>query len=198
MNIRSVFNLSPEQKTIPAILKSDIPAHAIKQYGYVDVTVITYEKLPVSLITASLSNLDAQVIEDMPMFRSFVLRVPQSNLKQIVALPYIQWVEFIDPPNRLENTLGRTMHRVNTLNDGVRNLKGDGINIGIWDGGAISPHLDFSPTGRLTQVEASAVSAHSTHCSGTILGRGLINPTARGMAPNAMLYSYIFNGNIQT
>ena len=52
--------------------------------------------------------------------------------------------------------------------------------------------------GRVTQVEASAVSTHSTHCSGTILGRGLLNPTARGMAPNASLFSYNFSGNIQT
>ena len=30
------------------------------------------------------------------------------------------------------------------------------------------------------------------------MGKGLINPKARGMAPNAKLYSYNFNGNIQT
>ena len=81
----------------------------------------------------------------MPMFRSFVVRLPQANMQQLVAMPFIQWAEFIDPPNELENTLGRTLHRVNILNDGVRNLKGDGMNVGIWDGGAIGAHLDFSP-----------------------------------------------------
>ena len=87
---------------------------------------------------------------------------------------------------------------MNVLNDGVRNLKGDGINVGVWDGGEVSPHLDFSPTGRRTLMEFGSVSDHATHVAGTIGGRGLINPIARGMAPNAKIYSYNFGGNIQS
>jgi len=194
---RAVFQFKPADKTVPAILAGDIVPHAIKQAGFVDLTIITCEKLSPFEIGSSLQALGAAIMEDMPVFRSFVVRVPQDKMAQLVALPFIQWVEFIDPPNVLENTLGRTLHRVNILNDGVRNLKGEDVNVGIWDEGAIGAHLDFSPAGRVTQVEASTVSTHSTHCSGTILGRGLINPNARGMAPNAQLFSYNFSGNIQ-
>ncbi len=197
-NLRSVFQFTAAQKTVPALLSGAIPPHAIKQAGYADLTVITYEKLTVGEITGSLLPLSASVLEDMPMFRSFTIRIPQANMQRLVSLPYVQWVEFIEAPNQLENTLGRTLHRVSVLNDGVRNLKGDGINVGIWDEGEISPHLDFSPAGRLNQMEFSSASQHSTHCAGTILGRGLINQTARGMAPNASLYSFNFSGNIQT
>ena len=197
-NIRSIFQLTAEQKTVPALLKGTFPAHATKTAGYVDLTIIAYENMDAGKITGALQAIDAHIIEDMPMFRSFTIRIAKDKVQQLVGLPFVQWVEFIDAPNQLENTPGRTLHRVNILNDGPRNLKGDGVNVGIWDGGAISPHLDFSPTGRLTQVEASGVSQHSTHCAGTILGRGLINPLARGMAPNANLFSYNFNGNIQT
>lgn len=195
---RAVFQFKPADKTVPAILNGNVVPHAIKLTGYVDLTIITYENLTQFQIGSSLQTLGAAIVEVMPMFRSFVIRIPLANMQQLVALPYIQWVEFIDPPNQLENTLGRTLHRVNILNDGVRNLKGENMNVGIWDEGAIGAHIDFSPAGRVTQVEASAVSTHSTHCSGTILGRGLLNPTARGMAPNAQLFSYNFSGNIQT
>lgn len=198
LNVRAVFKFSLAQKTIPALLKGNFPAHAVKVPGFVDVNVITYEKLPIQKIQAAFAALKVIVLEDAQPFRRFTIRIPQNKVRQLVALAFVQWVEFIDPPNRLENLPGRTLHRVNILNDGVRNLKGDGINIGIWDGGAVSPHLDFSPAGRLTQVEASVVSDHSTHCSGTILGRGLRNPLAKGMAPNAKLYSYNFSGNIQS
>ncbi len=194
---RSVFQFKPVDKTVPAILNGSIVPHAVKQPGYVDLTIITYEKLSQFEIGSSLQTIGAAIMEDMPVFRTFVIRLPQANMQQLVSLPFVQWVEFIDPPNELENTLGRTLHRVSVLNDGVRNLKGDGVNVGIWDEGAIGSHLDFSPVGRLTQVEASGVSTHSTHCSGTILGRGLLNPQARGMAPDANLFSYNFNGNIQ-
>ncbi len=196
--VRSVFRFTSEQKTVPALMRGEIPPYAIKAFNYVDVNVVTYEKISAARITSSLQALSATILEDAQVFRRFTIRVSQANAKNLVALPFVQWVEFIDPPNELENTLGRTLHRVNILNDGVRNLKGDGVNVGIWDEGAIVSHLDFLPAGRVTQVEASAVSQHSSHCAGTILGRGVINQTARGMASNASLFSYNFNGNIQT
>ncbi len=196
--VRSVFQFTSAQKCVPEILSGQIPSHAVRSAGTVDLTVITYEKIPASKVQAAFNALGAYIVEDMPMFRRFTLRVTASNAGKIVALPFVQWVEYIDPPNYVENLPGRTLHRVNVLNDGPRNLKGDGINVGIWDEGAISPHLDFSPVGRVTQVEASSVSLHSTHCAGTILGRGIVNPVARGMASNASLFSWNFGGNIQT
>ena len=194
--VRSVFQFTPSQKTIPELLANQVPSYAIPVAGYADVTVVTYEKLNAAGITATLNALQASILEDMPAFRSFTIRLPQANLDELVALPFVQWTEFIQGPRQIENLPGRTLHRVSVVSDGPRNLKGDGVNVGIWDEGAISPHLDFSPTGRLTQVESGGFSQHSTHCSGTILGRGLINQVARGMAPNAALFSWNFSGNV--
>lgn len=196
--VRSVVQFNAEQKTAPSLFKGIIPAHAVKQVGFADVTIISYEKMAASAITHSLNAINASIIADNQVFRSFVIRVPQSFVKDLAGLPFVQWVEPIDPPNQLENLPGRTLHRVNILNDGVRNLKGDGINIGIWDGGQVNTgHLDFSPAGRVTIVRAGAVSDHGTHVSGTITGKGLVNPVARGMAPNATLFSWDFNTDIQ-
>ncbi|MGQ0738817.1 MAG: S8 family serine peptidase [Bacteroidota bacterium] len=196
-NIRSIFQFTPVQKTNWEVLNKQIPPYAIPAPGYADVTVITYEKLSAGKIMGTLNSLEALILEDMPVFRAFTIRVPQQKMDELVALPFIQWTEFIQGPRQTENLPGRTLHRVNVISDGPRNLKGDGVNVGIWDAGEISPHLDFSPSGRVTQVEFSAPADHSTHCAGTILGRGLINPFARGMAPNAPLFSWNFSGNIQ-
>lgn len=195
--LRSIFRFDAVHKTVPALLEGNVPAYAIKVPGHADLNVIGYEKMDVAQWTNIVSAFNGVVVENMPTFRTAVIRVPIANLRQLIDHPGVQWVEPVDPPNEVENLLGRTLHRVNTLNDGPRNLKGDGINVGIWDEGAIGTHIDFLPAGRLTQVEASAVSTHSTHCSGTITSRGLIDPLARGMAPNANLFSYNFNGNIQ-
>ncbi len=197
-NVRSVFQLSSVQKTIPDVLNGTLPAHSVKQFGYADVTIITYEKININKIEAVIQNTGSLIVKEAPMFRSFVLRVPINKLNQIIAMPFVQWVEPIDPPDELENTLGRTLHRANVLNDGLRNLKGEGVSMGIWDGGEVSPHLDFSPTGRLNLIETSAASDHSTHVAGIMGGRGLIDQRARGMAPNAQIYSFDFNGDIQS
>ncbi len=196
-NVRSVFQLSSVQKTFPDLLKEIVPSYAVKQLGFADVTIITYDKISINKIEAAIQNTGSIIVKEAPMFRSLVLRVPINKLNQIIAMPFVQWVEPIEPPDELENILGRSLHRDNILNDGVRNLKGEGINMGIWDGGEVSPHLDFSPNGRLNQIEFSAVSDHTTHVSGTMTGRGLIDPKARGMSPNSTLYAYDFNGDIQ-
>lgn len=196
--VRSIFQFSPSQKTNRELLDRQVPAHAAAVAGYADVTITTYEKMEAGKISASVHALGAIILEDIPIFKNFVIRVPQANLEALVALPFVQWVEFIQGPIQTENLPGRTLHRVNVIGDGVRNLKGDNINIGIWDAGEISQHMDFLPVGRVTLVETSSSQQHSTHCAGTILGRGLINSLARGMAPNANLYSWNFNGNIQT
>lgn len=195
--IRSIFQFTTAQKATPEVLNQIIPPHAIPAADFVDVQVLTYEKLNTALIAASLQSVEAMVIEEKPMFRIFTIRAHQANLHLLTALPFVQWVEFVDGPNQIENLPGRTLHRVNILGDGTRNLKGDGINVGVWDAGEISLHLDFLPVGRVTQVETSSTSQHSTHVAGTILGRGLVNPIARGMAPNANLFSWNFNGDVQ-
>lgn len=197
--VRSVINFTADQKITPSLAKGEIPAHAVKQGGFVDVVVTTYDKISAASAIASINAVGATLLEDQQLFRNFVIRVPQFSVKALASLPFIQWVEPISPPNVIENLPGRTLHRVNILNDGVRNLKGDGINVGIWDGGPVSTaHLDFSPAGRVSIIEAGAAVDHATHCAGTITGKGIVNPVARGMAPNANLFSWNFNGNIQT
>ena len=196
-NVRSVFQMSVAQKAATELINNNIPEHAIKQNGFVDVNVILYHDIAANKIESALQKMNINVISFAPRFRTMVLRTALSQLQNLIEQPFIQWAEPIEPADQLENTLGRTLHRANILNDGLRNLKGDGINIGEWDGGEVSPHLDFSPTGRLTMVETSAASDHSTHVAGIMAGRGLIDPRGRGMAPNAKIYSYDFNGDVQ-
>lgn len=196
-NIRSIFQLAAHQKTVTPLLNNNAPLHAMKQSGYADVHIVTYEKLSVASIQNAITLLNATVIEDVQAFKMFTVRISLANINKLADLPFVQWAEFIDPPNQTENLLGRSLHRVNVLQDGVRNLKGDGINIGIWDE-RTSPHLDFSPVGRLVNVDVGTAGSHGTHVSGTIGGRGIINPIAKGMAPNAKIYSYFFGGNIPT
>ena len=196
-NVRSIFNLSTAQKTTADVLFKKVPAYAIAKVGFADISIQMFTYLDKQSMAASFKTLQAEVISDVPVFKMYTLRLPIKNLPQLVAMPYVQWAEYIAPPNTPENLPGRTLHRVNVLNDGVRNLKGDGMNIGVWDERA-SQHLDFSPAGRMVNVDAGAAGSHGTHVSGTIGGKGIINPVARGMAPNAKIYSYYgFSGDVQ-
>ncbi len=196
-SIRSIFMLAPNQKASEEINQKKFPKWAVKEAGFIDVTVITYEKFDGSKVEPAFAAINAIVVDQQPMFRTFIVRVPQASIETFLSLPFVQWVEPIDPPNLPENFLGRTLHRVNMLNDGLRNLKGTGVNMGIWDGGSVSPHIDFAPLAtRLRNMEPGVASDHSTHVAGIMAGAGIIDPKASGMASKARLYSYDFNGNI--
>lgn len=196
---RAVFQLKGAHKTVPAFMQGKFPDYAVKASGTVDLTITTYEQFSIAQVSSSLAAAGAEILGEAPLFKNFTVRISQNKFQNLLHLPFISWVEAIDPPNKAENLLGRTLHRVNVLNDGVRNLKGNGVNIGIWDENAVAPHFDFSPLpSRLFIQEPGTPSSHSTHCGGTIAGGGLINPKARGMAPKSKLYSWNFNGNIQT
>jgi Subtilase family/PKD-like domain/Ig-like domain CHU_C associated len=195
-NVRSVFTLQANQKADAALQKLAIPAHA--NFGnQTEVSILLYQNLAKVAVESQLNALGAAITLDAPAFRMMNVKLPKANLPQLLDLPFVQWVEFIPAPNVPENLPGRSLHRVNIISDGVRNLKGDGMNIGVWDEVA-SQHLDFSPAGRMTNVETGTAGSHGTHVSGTVGGKGIINPAARGMAPNANIYSYNgFNNDVQ-
>ena len=68
-------------------------------------------------------------------------------------------------------------------------LNGDGIRVGVWDGGSVrSTHREI--TGRVTLLDsATAVDDHATHVAGTIGATG-VTANAKGMAPGVRIDSY--------
>ncbi len=67
-------------------------------------------------------------------------------------------------------------------------LSGSGVTVCEWDGGTIrTTHQEFDT--RATNIDASAVSGHSTHVAGTIMASG-VNSAAKGMAFAADLKAY--------
>lgn len=80
-----------------------------------------------------------------------------------------------------------------TLNGSTAALKGK---IAVWDEGKVRPtHVEL--TGRVIQKDnATTISDHSTHVSGTMIASG-VNPLAKGMSFGAQqLLAYDFNNDV--
>ncbi len=73
------------------------------------------------------------------------------------------------------------------------NLEGEGIKIGIWDGGVVFDHTEFDS--RVMFKENNTISDHGTHVAGTMMASG-VNPLARGMASKASLISYFWDNDV--
>lgn len=88
--------------------------------------------------------------------------------------------------------------RANRLNSGGSlglNLDGQGMTIGIWDGGKVR-NTHALLTGRVTQVDnVTELSLHATHVAGTMMGGANASATAKGMASQALLRAYDWNSD---
>lgn len=73
-------------------------------------------------------------------------------------------------------------------------LSGEGVTLGIWDGGKTrTTHTEFE--GRaIPSDNATSTSDHATHVSGTVGAAG-INPIAKGMSYNATLHTRDWNND---
>lgn len=96
----------------------------------------------------------------------------------------------------------RTTHNLNAaisvnaanLQQPGYDLSGEGVTIGMWDGGtARANHQEFT-AGRMQVMDSSAAINHATHVGGTMIAAG-IQSQARGMAPAAMIESYDWNND---
>ncbi len=194
--VRSVFVLESRFKMDEGLLHGEIPEWAVKETGMVDVNIIPYEWIPLVQFSGVFEKLELKLLAEKEQFRVMTIRVKRDRLADLVNENWLQWMEVIAPEPKDDNVPGKTLHRSNVLNDGFRNLTGDSVRIGIWDGGTVGPHMDF--IGRLVLAEPYLSTDHGTHVAGTMAGAGLLDPFARGMAPKARIYSYDYNGDVNT
>ena len=93
--------------------------------------------------------------------------------------------------------MDRADARANLLNApvafGGRNLKGEGIVIGIGDDANPSTHVDF--TNRIiNRTYAPPSGEHGKHVAGTAAGAGILNELYKGYAPKATIITQYFSG----
>jgi hypothetical protein len=100
--VRSVFQLTTIQKMRTGLEKGIFPEWAVKEKGFVDLNVITHEKLELGLLMHNFKELGITVLENLANFRTITLRIPQENIAKLAELPFVQWIEPISPPDSIE------------------------------------------------------------------------------------------------
>ena len=152
------------------------------------------------VIKKALIDHGLQVVEHAAPFHYFEVAGNRTALSRLAEINGIYWIEPIAPPLEMHNYPGRINHRAFTLNmprPKGRDLLGQGIVIGEWDGAGAGPHVDYNDRMILKQAfVAGANGNHATHVAGTMVSGGIIDPFAQGMAPKARVFSWDFNGNI--
>jgi hypothetical protein len=189
--IEAVVTPSAEDKITPVL--SERLAGIKDRAKAVGVTASFFEGTTEAQARALLRNLGVDASDCEMLFGNRMILEIQAD--KIEALAASELVMTLEPaPGR------KMMHNYNTsVTVGVDEVRrefkvdGTGVNVGIWDGGAVYRHKAFG--NRLTIVENVNPIDHATHVAGTIAAAGS-NKQARGMAYGARLFSYDYNGDV--
>jgi hypothetical protein len=128
-----------------------------------------------------------------PAHTVFIQPASPAILQKISALPFVSYLAPQPMIPRALNYNNRGAHGPDALAaPSGRNLKGDGVTIGIGDDTDPYTHIDFS--GReIDRFSAPPGTGHGVHTSGIAAGGGILNPYFQGMAPHATLISQYFS-----
>ncbi len=193
----SMVPLRPEWKVDPVLTAGSIPQYAQTASGHAKVVIHLASNAPWSDAPSALTRVGVEDLHVSELLGWVTGQVPLNRMTEVAALPWVVRVALQDPPAKANNQGGATLGRASILNRstllGGRGLLGEGQRIGIWDGNVVF-HPDFGDRIHVQEYElADGTETHGTHVAGSVLGAGLIDPDARGMAPKAQAWTYNFN-----
>ncbi len=197
LGIKSMVSISSEWKYASAEMKESF--ESFKNANQSELIVHYLPGISVERMRDVFFNLGIVILSDYYLNNAWRVRANAYNWKKLAELPWIYWIEPVSPEPETNNWDERTNHRVPFVEPGASHLSLTGKNVvmGEWDGTGVGTHIDYDY--RHVRMEAhsnNSNGAHATHVAGTMLGAGILNPLAKGMAPEALLYSWDFSGNI--
>jgi subtilisin family serine protease len=196
--------VDPADKMSASIAAGTPAPHATDADGTVRVVVQFYPDVDFGQANATLRRHGLKPAEGKTTFDLGSRLEASGRAQQVRALAessLVQYVQEVSPPGKLHNATAGQLSNVDDVQAAPYNLTGNGVNVGLWDGGPVrTTHQDFG--GRVTQVEGGSDSAaaqdHGTHVSGTIAGSGGGNAAAIGMATQANVWAHRFNSGDPT
>ncbi|MEM9847670.1 MAG: S8 family serine peptidase [Bacteroidota bacterium] len=118
------------------------------------------------------------------------LQAHSNQLEQLAALPFVAYLQVATSPQLLVNE-NAAVHGVNYLqhHSGLQ-LKGEGVVVGIGDGGTINTHFDLNAR-HLNRTDIDD-SQHASLVSGIIAGDGTMNYRKTGLATKSNIIAAYF------
>lgn len=195
--IRSVMAIEPEWKISPVLVGGNVPGFLVASQGKVRVSLAYHASVDNRFVRQALLRMGIEVGYISTLFRSVDAELSTDQMVQLAEEP---WVVAINPQPaqpQLDNNRSRVMTNSHVLAQpsslGGRGLTGAGVRVGVFDGD-VERHVDFGNRIHVQESEMSVKSTggHGIHVAGTMAGAGVLDPLARGVAPEVDFYSYNF------
>ncbi len=187
----SVVPLKPEWKMAKSLRETPYGVWAV--HGeWLDINIQVYPNISIEEGAARCRE-NGMIVRKEGTQNGFIqVSIRQDELVLKAGLPFIQYLELASPPATKDDTRGRSLHRSNMLDVAHplgKKFNGAGVRTLVRDDGQLGPHIDFQ--GRLTNLADAPASSgnHGDAVGGILGGAGNLDPTKKGMAAGAEIFS---------
>jgi len=200
LRVRSVVPVRPEWKLARSLREEPFGAWAVHG-DLVDVYLQVYPHIRIQDGAEMCRQRGMTVVEEGKQNGILHVRLRKDAIPAAAALPFVRTLELLPAPPKPDDTGGRSLHRANLLDvDHPLGNKydGTGVTVLVRDDGPLGPHIDFQ--GRNTDVfNANDISDsnHGDGVAGILAGAGNLDPTMRGMAAGAKIFTIRYQASFQ-
>jgi len=159
-----------------------------------EIIVLYHEDILSEEILTECKKHQFEIIYFVPSLYHIVIKTSTEMINQLSRLSWVKYIAPLPPHPATDNLVEKANHRasiISATHSGGKSLTGKGVKIGEWDSGPLGIHVDLSGNTVIKENKV-ATSSHATHVAGTVLGTGVIDPQAEGMAPGAQIFSWDF------
>lgn len=197
LNIHAISDIPLEQKLAPSLFAGVIAEHAKTEGDNAKLVVMCFSDAQIN--PDDFTSLGASIENQNNELNKLTVTISQETYRSLAAINYVKYVAPVHAPIESHNTQARATHRTNVLNNNLlansRDLNGQGVVIGVGDGGYLREHADLQ--NRYTNAGTDAAGFdHQMHVSGIIAGAGNLQEEHRGAAPKATLITTFFEDMI--
>jgi len=200
LGVRSVVPVQPEWKLARNLREEPYGEWAV-QGDMVEIYLQLYPQIPIPDGAAMCRMRGITVLEEGTQNGMLHVRLRKDALAAAAALPFVRTLELMPAPPKPDDTDGRALHRANLLDMEHplgNKYNGSGVAVLVRDDGPLGPHIDFQ--GRNTDIfSVNDVfdGNHGDGVAGILAGAGNLDPTIRGMAAGAKIFTIRYQANFQ-
>jgi hypothetical protein len=198
LNIRGLLPVSYPHKVGQRMQDQDYPAYALRGDA-VMLSLRYYKDIAPATVKQELGAMSIVIEQSIDHGQLLIVQVPQDQLEQLIAKPFVRFVSLISEPGEAESEDGRNLHGANAIDGdfyGARNYDGTGINMAVNDDGFAGPHIDFQGRANQDEVAGDFVGTHGDMTVGIAVGAGNLDPLVRGMATGAHVFVRQYDSNM--
>ncbi len=198
--VRALSRIDPRDKLHAQVYAQQTPGYAQTQDGSAILTVLAFPGTSLDALKSEwaaapdLAALVALPGQPSAIGPRYTVISNASLAEHIAAAPHVAFIEYHTPPAAMRDSTTDSSSNISFVRDFGPRLDGTGVTVAVREIGKPESHVDF--ISRLTFVDndgdttTDGVFQHATAVVGQIASDGVVQPSAKGVAPNVNILVY--------